>query len=116
MKIKRSLTVIMALVLAFALVACSSGPDVTELNESYNALSGVYNDMIAVATENGWDQDADIVAKLNEIVQNTEKVAGVINDPDDYSQEQIDELKTTCDELYAWVGDMQAVVSEPYSD
>ncbi|MCI2047692.1 MAG: hypothetical protein LKJ90_08255 [Faecalibacterium sp.] len=112
---KKFLTLAATLVLTAALVACG-GADVSKLKESYNTLANDYNDMISVATENGWDQDADVVSGLNDIADEISTVKPIVEDPGEATQEQIDELTAQCDELIAWVADMKDVVSVPYAD
>ena len=113
---KKFLAVILSLALALSLAACGgdSGPDVTALSDSYSALSTAYNDMVDVATANGWEQDEEVTTGLNSIVEKINTVQPVIEDPSGKTQEQIDALTQTCDDLTAWVADMNEVVSVPY--
>lgn len=112
---KKFFATILAVVMVLSLAACGdSGPDVAALTESYNSLADAYNNMVTRATENGWNQDTEIADGLNEIVDEINTIKPIIEEPSDATQEQIDELKKSCDDLYAWVGDMSAIVSEPY--
>lgn len=112
---KKFFATLLAFVMTLSLAACGdSGPDVTALTKSYNNLADAYNEMVDIATNNGWNQDTEIADGLNKIVDEISTVKLVIEDPSDATQEQIDELKKSCDDLNAWVGDMSAIVAEPY--
>lgn len=112
---KKIVSICLILVLALSLAACSGGPDVSALKDSFNALADEYNAMIAIAAENGWDQDAATVEGLNGIAETVSQVKTVIEDPSDYTQEQIDEMKNKCEDFRGWITEMAEVVSEPYT-
>ena len=99
---KKFFATLLAFVMTLSLAACGdSGPDVTALTKSYNNLADAYNEMVDIATNNGWNQDTEIADGLNKIVDEISTVKLVIEDPSDATQEQIDELKKSCDDLNA---------------
>lgn len=116
MKLNKLALTALAIVLVLCMAACSSGPDITALTESYNTLSANYNDMIDVATENGWDQDAEVLAGFNNVAEKINKTGELLSQGvnPNATQEEIDAAKQSCDDMIAWVATALEMVSEPY--
>lgn len=114
-KLRRFLAVTMATVMLAAMVACSSGPDTTDLTNSYNSLANEYNDMIATLTELGFAEDQTFVDGMNTIADQITTVKEVIESDalDDYTQEQIDAMKDSCEALRTWVKESLETLTAP---
>ncbi|OQB20471.1 MAG: hypothetical protein BWY11_02311 [Firmicutes bacterium ADurb.Bin182] len=113
MKIKRSLFAVLIPVLVLALAACSSGPDMSELTDAYNKLNETYSEIVSIAIENGWDQKEGALESLDSAKESASFVEDMLENPDQYSQEQVDEFTAQVNIIAESIEGFRDTFSEP---
>ncbi len=71
--------------------------DLAALTDKYNEIADLHTKVVAQAQQNGWEQDADVVATLNEVATTMEMPKTLLEDPtiiegEDLTQADIDEF------------------------
>ncbi len=111
---KKSILIVLTLALVVAAFAgCGSSVDYSKLTEANQQLAERYNELAPIMVENGWEADEQTTTEFNMIAATIEACNETITTKDS-TQEVVDDLTNTVNDMVAEMDNIEQKVSVVY--
>ncbi|MDO4564790.1 MAG: hypothetical protein Q4C04_04175 [Clostridia bacterium] len=99
---KKTIALILTLVLALSLIACSSGADKQPAIDAYNEASEAYNELAELFNSYSELVDPSMLSSFEDMGDIMDSYNELLSGDQELTQEQVDEIVEWCGEATGW--------------